>query len=95
MPARAHIQPGRFPPSLELPIGDRDLTLRLPAARSSFLPDIYRAFNHPLHTSHGMAYYFIQNGSPGSMQEVYTYEDSQKAFPQGPEEDTLQQGEQY
>lgn len=89
MPPR--VQPRNFPPSV-LPIGERDLKVSIPPGRSSFLPEIYRAFDHPLYHGRGTAYYFIQDGSLDKMKEVYTYEDGQTSFPQGPEDEALDAG---
>lgn len=88
MPARSE----SLPTSPGLAVGPHDMKLMFPVGRSAKLPDIYEAFEHPLHRGSGKAYFFIHEGTLEAALETYKLEVNELKIPQGPRGDAISLG---
>ncbi|KAF8960611.1 hypothetical protein BDZ97DRAFT_1921995 [Flammula alnicola] len=73
-------------------IGPNDRKVIFPSTRLDCLPDIYIMVNHPKHSGHGRAYYFVLDGSPAGLSRILKLEENVLRVPNGNEEEAIAKG---
>ncbi|KAF8972601.1 hypothetical protein BDZ97DRAFT_1913105 [Flammula alnicola] len=73
-------------------VGPNDRKVVFPSARLDCLPDIYIMLDHPKHSGHGRAYYFVLDGSPAGLSRILKLEENVLRVPNGSEEDAIAKG---
>ncbi|KAF8953459.1 hypothetical protein BDZ97DRAFT_1767424 [Flammula alnicola] len=73
-------------------IGPNDRKVVFPSTRLDCLPDIYIMVNHPKHSGHGRAYYFVLDGSPAGLSRILKLEENILRVPNGSEEEAIAKG---